>query len=247
MPSAWAAAKAPRTMRSHSSLYGSWCWGNLVRVFFSVSFWVHSQSARMAFWGSSTICSPSSMALARTTSSSALRSGTLPISLRYIRTGSSMPTMSAASASSSSLVGSSCSSGSSLAGGSSQGCRSFSATATSTPSSAARPSLLRGLVIVVRVLARSAHLVVDVAALAALEDGFDEQLVGGVCGGHGCPPVAVGVACGGVCRRWDSKVVSRVWRSSARRCRWSVEDVLLQPVAGGGVARRLRPPTAPPA
>ena len=47
-----------------------------------------------------------------------------------------------------------------------------------------------GLVIVVRVLARSAHLIVQVAALAALEDGFDEQLVSGVCGGHGCPPVA---------------------------------------------------------
>ena len=81
------------------------------RVFCSVSFLVHSQSERMAFCGSSTICSPSSIALARTTSSSALRSGTLPISLRYIRTGSSMPIMSAAIASSSSWVGSSASRG----------------------------------------------------------------------------------------------------------------------------------------
>ena len=41
------------------------------------------------------ICSPSSIALARTTSSSAVSSATLPISLRYIRTGSSIPIMSA--------------------------------------------------------------------------------------------------------------------------------------------------------
>ena len=43
----------------------------------------------------SMICSPSSIALARTTSSSAVSSATLPISLRYIRTGSSIPIMSA--------------------------------------------------------------------------------------------------------------------------------------------------------
>ena len=70
----------------------------------------------MPFHGSSTICSPSSMALARTTSSSAVSSATLPISLRYIRTGSSMPIMSALIASSSSAVGSSTSLGSSLVG-----------------------------------------------------------------------------------------------------------------------------------
>ena len=56
----------------------------------------------MARAGSSTAFSPSSMALARTTSSSAVRSATLPISLRYIRTGSSIPIRSAARASRSS-------------------------------------------------------------------------------------------------------------------------------------------------
>ena len=56
------------------------------------------------------------MALARTTSSSAVSRATLPISLRYIRTGSSIPIMSAEIASSSSAEGSSTSLGSSLAG-----------------------------------------------------------------------------------------------------------------------------------
>ena len=73
----------------------------------------------MPLHGSSTSCSPSSIALARTTSSSAVSRATLPISLRYIRTGSSMPIMSALIASSSSAVGSSTSSGSSFAGASS--------------------------------------------------------------------------------------------------------------------------------
>ena len=73
----------------------------------------------MPFQGSSTICSPSSIALARTTSSSAVSRATLPISLRYIRTGSSIPIMSAESASSSSAVGSSTSAASSFAGASS--------------------------------------------------------------------------------------------------------------------------------
>ena len=50
--------------------------------------------------GASTSCSPSSIALARTTSSSAVRRAILPISRRYIRTGSSMPSTSAESASS---------------------------------------------------------------------------------------------------------------------------------------------------
>ena len=66
---------------------------------------------RSPFQGSTTICSPSSIALARTTSSSAVSRATLPISLRYIRTGSSIPIMSAESASSSSAVGSSTSFG----------------------------------------------------------------------------------------------------------------------------------------
>ena len=70
----------------------------------------------MPFQGASTICSPSSIALARTTSSSAVSRATLPISLRYIRTGSSIPIMSAEMASSSSAEGSSTSFGSSLAG-----------------------------------------------------------------------------------------------------------------------------------
>src|SRR3990170_3811277 len=74
------------------------------------------------------------MALARTTSSSAVRRGTLPISLRYMRTGSSMPIMSAAIASSSSWVGSSACSAVSLVGGSSQGCWPGSSTETATPS-----------------------------------------------------------------------------------------------------------------
>ena len=78
-----------------------------VRVLRSVSWSVHSWSETMPFHGSSTICSPSSIALARTTSSSAVSRATLPISLRYIRTGSSIPIMSAESASSSSAVGSS--------------------------------------------------------------------------------------------------------------------------------------------
>src|SRR3972149_3726010 len=80
------------------------------------------------------------MALARTPSSSAVRRGTLPISLRYMRTGSSMPIMSAAIASSSSWVGSSACSAVSLVGGSSQGCWPGSSTETETPSSAATPS-----------------------------------------------------------------------------------------------------------
>ncbi len=95
--------------------------GCLSRDLSSVSLRVHSHSDRIAFCGSSMICSPSSIALARTTSSSALSSGTLPISLRYMRTGSSMPIMSAAIASSSSAVGSSATAGLSLAGGSSHG------------------------------------------------------------------------------------------------------------------------------
>ena len=90
----------------------------VVRVLRSVSWRVHSWSETIPFQGASTICSPSSMALARTTSSSAVSRATLPISLRYIRTGSSIPIMSAEMASSSSAEGSSTSFGSSLAGAS---------------------------------------------------------------------------------------------------------------------------------
>ena len=112
------AASASRTILWVSSPNGRRCCGFVVRVLRSVSWSVHSWSETIPFHGSSTICSPSSIALARTTSSSAVSSATLPISLRYIRTGSSIPIMSAESASSSSAVGSSTSAGSSLAGAS---------------------------------------------------------------------------------------------------------------------------------
>ena len=105
------AASASATILWVSGPNGSRCWGLVVRVLRSVSWSVHSWSEMTAFQGSMMICSPSSMALARTTSSSAVRSATLPISLRYIRTGSSIPIMSADRASSSSAVGSSTSAG----------------------------------------------------------------------------------------------------------------------------------------
>ena len=112
------AASASATIPWVSGPNGRLCWGLVVRVLRSVSWSVHSWSERTAFHGSMMICSPSSIALARTTSSSAVRSATLPISLRYIRTGSSIPIMSADSASSSSAVGSSTSAALSLAGAS---------------------------------------------------------------------------------------------------------------------------------
>ena len=124
-----------------SSPRGRRCCGLAVRVLRSVSWVVHSWSETPPFQGASTSHSPSSIALARTTSSSAVSRATLPISLRYIRTGSSIPIMSAERASSSSGVGSSSSFGSSL-GGASAG--SFSATisplspTTSIPISTAR-------------------------------------------------------------------------------------------------------------
>ena len=111
-------AIAALTIRCASSPRGSWCCGLSVRVLRSVSCRVHSWRLTIAFAGASTIHSPSSIALARTTSSSAVRRATLPISLRYIRTGSSIPIMSAESASSSSAVGSSRVFASSLAGAS---------------------------------------------------------------------------------------------------------------------------------
>ena len=74
----------------------------MLRAFGSESSVTHVKRLTSARAGSSTASSPSSIALARTTSSSAVSSATLPISLRYIRTGSSMPMRSAASASRSS-------------------------------------------------------------------------------------------------------------------------------------------------
>ena len=177
----------------------------MVRVLCSVSWRVHSWSDTIAFHGSSTICSPSSMALARTTSSSAVSSATLPISLRYIRTGSSMPIMSAERASSSSAVGSSTSFGSSLVGPSAGSREPGSATApspttTSTVSSSASSSGATGIsiVVVVRVVfvghgrraARGAQagelglFEIRLRPTGSGEDGFDQLLVERV-SGHG--------------------------------------------------------------
>ncbi len=134
---------ASRTMRWASSPSGRRCCGLAVRVLRSVSWRVHSWRLTIAFQGNSTIHSPSSIALARTTSSSAVRRATFPISLRYIRTGSSIPIMSAESASSSSAVGSSSAFSSSLAG--------TSTGATASATSATRP----GTITVVRSLETS--------------------------------------------------------------------------------------------
>ena len=98
---------ASRTIVWASSPNGSRCCAFSVRVLRSVSWSVHSWSDTIPRHGASTSCSPSSIAFARTTSSSAVSSATLPISLRYIRTGSSIPIMSALIASRSSAVGSS--------------------------------------------------------------------------------------------------------------------------------------------
>ncbi len=133
-------------MRAASGPKGSLYCGLIVRVLRSVSWWVHSWSETMPFQGSSTICSPSSMALARTTSSSAVRRATLPISFRYIRTGSSIPIISAERASNSSCVGSSRASASSLAGASpgTRGSARTSSSTTSTPSSTESSSRASG-------------------------------------------------------------------------------------------------------
>ena len=146
-------ASATRTIGCASSPSGRRCCGFAVRVLRSVSWSVHSWRLTIAFAGASTIHSPSSIALARTISSSAVRRATFPISLRYMRTGSSIPIMSAESASSSSAVGSSSTFGSSFAGTSGTGAsaassedespfpptRSSSATTSSgTPGSAPR-------------------------------------------------------------------------------------------------------------
>ncbi len=90
---------ASRTIACASGPNGRRCCGFTVRVLRSVSWSVHSWRLTIAFAGNSTIHSPSSIALARTTSPSAVRRATLPISRRYIRTGSSMPSTSAASSS----------------------------------------------------------------------------------------------------------------------------------------------------
>ena len=127
-------AIAACTIRCASSPRGSWCCGLSVRVLRSVSCRVHSWRLTIAFAGASTIHSPSSIALARTTSSSAVRRATFPISLRYIRTGSSIPIMSAESASSSSAVGSSRAFASSLTGA--------STVATASVASATRPGTI---------------------------------------------------------------------------------------------------------
>ena len=112
------AARASATILCVSGPNGRLCCGLVVRVLRSVSWSVHSWREMTAFQGSMMICSPSSIAFARTTSSSAVSRATFPISLRYIRTGSSIPIMSADRASSSSAVGSSTSAGLSLAGAS---------------------------------------------------------------------------------------------------------------------------------
>ena len=83
-------ASASATRRWASLPYGSACWVLDVRVRASVSWRVHSRRLRMALAGSLTIWRPSSMLLARTTSSSAVRSGTRAISRRYSRMPSSI-------------------------------------------------------------------------------------------------------------------------------------------------------------
>ncbi len=94
---------------------GRRCCGWPVRVLRSVSWVVHSWSETIPFQGASTSCSPSSIALARTTSSSALSKATLAIARRYNRIGSSIPIRSATSGFSSSADGSSCVAGTSSA------------------------------------------------------------------------------------------------------------------------------------
>src|SRR5450756_1373324 len=123
---------ASRTIACASGPSGRRCCGLAVRVLRSVSWVVHSWSETMPFQGASTSCSPSSIALARTTSSSAVRRATVPTSRRYIRTESSIPIMSAES---SSAVGSSRSFVSSLAGASAASARGSvpSSSTTSTP------------------------------------------------------------------------------------------------------------------
>ena len=204
----------------------------------SVSFRVHSQSDRMASSGARrTICSPSSIALARTTSSSALRSGTLPISLRYIRTGSSMPTMSAARRRAPPGWARPAPRGRAWRAAPPRAGASASATATSTPSSAATRGRCRGeLRRRRRPWAPPSSSSMSRRLPRSSTDATSSLSVGSC--GHGCPPVAAaGAAVGGWCRRWDLarsvSVSSR--RSSSSRCALELEDLLLEPVARGGV------------
>ena len=167
----------------------------------------------MPFHGASTICSPSSMALARTTSSSAVSRATLPISLRYIRTGSSIPIMSAEIASSSSAVGSSTAFESSLAGASAGSLAAAALGAVVGDDDDPDVGAVAGdsapevevvvLVVVVLVVvghgdagrARRAQagelglFEVGLGAARPRQDGLDELLVEGI-SGHGLPPVA---------------------------------------------------------
>ena len=168
----------------------------------------------MPFQGASTICSPSSMALARTTSSSAVSRATLPISLRYIRTGSSIPIMSAEIASSSSAEGSSTSFGSSLAGASDGQLRrridravlghDHDADIGAVLAGRLRPEIEIVVVVIVVVVAgdgdaclgarraqagQLGFLEVRLGATGPRQDGLHELLVEGI-GGHGLPPVA---------------------------------------------------------
>src|SRR5664280_976084 len=72
---------ASRTIACASGPNGRRYCGLAVRVLRSVSWSVHSWSATIPFQGASTSCSPSSIALARTTSSSAVRRATLRVAL----------------------------------------------------------------------------------------------------------------------------------------------------------------------
>ena len=99
-------ARAALTIRCASVPNGRTYCVLAVRVLDSVSCSVHSWRLRIAFQGSSWICSPSSMPLARTTSSSAVSSGTREISRRYSRTESSVSASTSSGISGSSASGS---------------------------------------------------------------------------------------------------------------------------------------------
>ena len=114
----------------------------MLRAFGSLSSVTQAKRFTSERAGSSTISSPSSIALARTTSSSAVSRATLPISLRYIRTGSSMPMRSAARASRSSSPSLAAPAGAGPGGrssssGSPMSVGWFCASRTSTPASSA--------------------------------------------------------------------------------------------------------------
>ena len=190
------------------------------------------------------------MALARTTSSSAVSRATLPISLRYIRTGSSMPIMSAEIASSSSADGSSTSFGSSLVGPSAGSLRGRarrrrpSPTTTSTvvvrASSATgqveivvvrhRLRLLRPRRAVLRDRAQAGELglfEVRLGATGSRQDGLDELLVEGI-GGHGYlrwPVLWRG-------RRWRTRQESGLFAAPIERSTRLVDGCFVRAGAG---------------